>query len=197
MLPKSRRMLRRRAIFSLLDCLFIILLLLVWVIAGQRAPMQKAISYSRAPSQVIVQLATLTDQAETDAHAVPRWTLYGDGTLIFRADPDENLWRAHLSPREIQHVLDVIINQNKFFDTTAHSYGGITSARADDNLLLTVDANGQRKAIVLVNDPVKGMAIDSQTAHVFAIERLLQQYQPAHPTLYVPNPDGDLDSDNG
>ncbi|TMC22702.1 MAG: hypothetical protein E6J33_02475 [Chloroflexi bacterium] len=132
-----------------------------------------------------------------ETYAEPEWVLYGDGTLIFRTDPHDKLRRAQLSPGEIQHILDVIINQDKFFANTGHPYVSITSERNDDELLLTVDANGQRKEIVLVNEPMKSMAIVSQTTHVFAIEQFLLDYHPVHTVLYSPNPDPDSLSGDG
>ena len=196
MLQNYRRMLRRRATLSLVDWLLIVLFLFVWTVASQRVPTERAIPYIKTPGHIIVQLATFPEHADTETYAEPQWTLYGDGTLIFRTDPDDNLWRAQLSPGEIQPILNVIIHQNKFFDSTSHSYEGITSERADDELLLTVDANGQRKAIVLVNEPVKRMASGGQTAHLFAIKQLLLTYHPSHTILYAPNSDADRDSDD-
>ena len=200
MLQRYRRMLRRRVRLSLMDWLLIVLFLIVWMVANRPVspvPTERAIPYIKTPGHIIVQLATFPEHADTETYAEPQWTLYGDGTLIFRTDPDDNLWRAQLSPGEIQHILDVIINQEKFFANTGHSYVSITSERDDDELLLTVDANGQRKEIVLVHEPMKRMAIVSQTTHVFAIEQFLLDYHPVHTVLYSPNPDPDSLSGDG
>ena len=221
MLQRYRRMLRRRVRLSLVDWLLIVLFLIVWMVASRPVPTERAIPYNKTSGHVLVQpvswpdkdasaipynktsghvlvqLARLPENSETETYTEPKWTLYGDGTLIFRTDPHDNLRRAQLSPGEIQHILDVIINQDKFFANTGHPYVSITSERNDDELLLTVDANGQRKEIVLVNEPMKRMAIVSQTTHVFAIEQFLLDYHPVHTVLYSPNPDPDSLSGDG
>jgi len=193
-------MLRRRVRLSLMDWLLIVLFLIVWMVASRPVspvPTERAIPYIKTSGHVLVQLAKLPEHSETETYAEPEWALYGDGTLIFRTDPHDSLRRAQLSPGEIQHMLDVIINQDKFFANTGHPYVSITSERDDDELLLTVDANGQRKEIVLVHEPMKRMAIVSQTTHVFAIEQFLLDYHPVHTVLYSPNPDPDSLSGDG
>ena len=200
MLQRYRRMLRRRVRLSLMDWLLIVLFLIVWMVASRPVspvPTERAIPYIKTSGHVLVQLAKRPENSEMETYAEPEWALYGDGTLIFRTDPGDNLRRAQLSPGEIQHILDVIINQDKFFANTEHPYVSITSERDDDELLLTVDANGQRKEIVLVNEPMKRMAIVSQTTHVFAIEQFLLDYHPVHTVLYSPNPDPDSLSGDG
>src|SRR2546423_957921 len=196
-MQKYRRILGRRATLFLIDWLVIVLFLTVWMVARKPVPTERAIPYINASDHILVQLAQLPKLAEADMHTVPMWILYGDGTLIFRTDPHDNVRRAQLSPGEIQHILDVIINQDKFFANTGHPYVSITSERDDDELLLTVDANGQRKEIVLVNEPMKRMAIVSQTTDVFAIEQFLLDYHPVHTVLYSPNPDPDSLSGDG
>jgi hypothetical protein len=180
-----------------MDWLLIVLFLIIWMVARKPVPTERANPYIKTSGQVLVQLAELSEHAETETYAEPKWILYRDGTLIIRTDPDDNPWRAQLSPGEIQHILDVIINQDKFFNNTEHSYASITSEGNDDELLLTVDANDQRKEIVLVNEPMKRMAIDSQTTHVFAIEQFLLDYHPSHTNIYAPNSDADRHSDDG
>jgi hypothetical protein len=143
-----------------------------------------------------VQIAKLPEQPGAQMRTSPMWTLYGNGTLIFRTDPDDNLWRAQLSPGEIQHILDVIINQNTFFDSTAQRYGSMTSERDDDELLLIVDAHGLQKEVVLVSEPTNQVAIDLQTTHVFAIEQFLLGYHPLHTVLFASNPHPDGVSDD-
>ena len=200
MLQRYRRMLRRRVRLSLMDWLLIVLFLIVWMVASRPVspvPTERAIPYIKTSGHVLVQLAKRPENSETETCTEPEWALYGDGTLIFRTDPHDNLRRAQLSPGEIQHILDVIINQDKFFANTGHPYVSITSERDDDELLLTVDANGQRKEIVLVNEPMKRTAIVSQTTHVFAIEQFLLDYHPVHTVLYSPNLDPDSLSGDG
>jgi hypothetical protein len=190
-MQKYKRILRGRATFLLIDWLVLVVFLTVWMVARKPVPTERAIPYINASDHILVQLAQLPKLAEADMRTVPMWTLYGDGTLIFRTDPSDNLWRAQLSPSEIQHILDVIINQDTFFDSTAQRYGSITPESDVDELLLTVDMNGQQKEVVLVSEPTNQVAIDLQTTHVFAIEQFLFDYHPVHTVLYAPNLDPD------
>ncbi len=195
-MQKYRRILRRAVLF-LIDWLVIVIFLTVWIVTRKSVPTERAIPYIKASDHILVQLAKLPELAGAQTHNVPIWTLYGDGTLIFRTDPSDNLWRAQLSRSEIQHILDVIINQNTFFGHTAQRYGSITSDKDDDKLLLTVDANGQQKGVILMSKQTNQVATDIQTTHVFAIEQFLLDYHPLHSILYAPNPDSDPDSDGG
>ena len=200
MLQRYRRMLRRRVRLSLMDWLLIVLFLIVWMVASRPVspvPTERAIPYIKTSGHVLVQLAKLPEHPGAQMHTVPMWTLYGDGTLIFRTDPSDNLWRAQLSHSEIQHILDVIINQDTFFDSTAQRYGRMTPERDDEELLLIVDAHGQHKEVVLASESTNKVAVDIQTTHVFAIEQFLLDYHPVHTVLYAPNPDPDGVSGDG
>jgi hypothetical protein len=194
-MQKYRRILRRRAILSLIDGVVIFLVLLLLLVARNLVPTGRAISYSKAPGHILVQLAEFPELAGAKMHTAQEWTLYGDGTLIFRSDPGDDLWRAHLSPGAIQHILDVIINQDKFFVTSEQRYGSITQGGDDNVLLLTVDANGQQKEVTLAGEPNTG-AIDIQTTRVFAIEEFLLAYHPLHAVYYASNSDPDGDDGN-
>jgi len=196
-MQKYRRMLRRRAIFLLINWLVIVVSVIAWIVVRKPVPTERTISYNRVSDHILVQLAKLPEHPGAQMHTVPMWTLYGDGTLIFRTDPGDNLWRAHLSPGEIQHILDVIINQDTFFDSTAQQYGSMTPERDDNELLLIVNAHGQQKKVVLVSEPPNRVTIDIQTTHVFAIEQFLLDYHPLHTVLYASNPDPDGVSDDG
>jgi hypothetical protein len=196
-MQKDRRLLRRRATLLLIDSLVIVVFLTVWMVARKPVPTERTIPYNRARDQILVQLAKLPEHPGAQMHTVPMWTLYGDGTLIFETDPGDTLWRAQLSPGEIQHILHVIINQDTFFDSTAQRYGRTTPERDDDELLLIVYANGQQKEVILVSEPTNQVAIDIQTTHVFAIEQFLLDYHPLHIVLSAPNPDPDGVSDDG
>ena len=196
-MQKYRRILRRRATLSLIDWLVIVLFLTVWMVARNRVPTERPIPYIKAPGHILVQLAELPDHAEAETHTDQQWTLYGDGTLIFKADPSDTLWRARLAPGDIQHILDVIINQDTFFSSTQQRYGSITPESDDDELLLTVNANGQQKEVVLVNKPTNPVVSDLQTQRVFAIEQFLLAYHPVHAMFYAPNPNSDRESDDG
>ena len=200
-MQKYRRILGRRATLFLIDLLVIVLFLTAWIVAAKPFSVTtKPLPTERtnnASDHILVQLAKLPEPSQAEMHTVQMWTLYGDGTLIFRTDPSDNLWRAQLSPREIHYILDVIINQDTFFDSTRQRYGKNTPEMDDDELLLTVDANGQHKEVVLASESTNTVAVDIQTTHVFAIEQFLLDYHPLHSVLYASNPDPDGDSDDG
>ena len=220
-MQRYRRLLRRRAVLYLVDWLVIVLFFIVWIVARKpvptertisynkspqipgartmqhwRVPTERTISYSKAPGHILVQLAKFPELTRAETHTVPVWTLYGDGALIFRADPGDSLWRAQLAPGDIQHILDVILNQKRFFDDTRKQYGSI-SPGSDDELLLTVDANGQQKEVVLVSELTNQTVSDIQTIHVVAIALFLLAYHPVHSVLYAFNPDSDHGLDGG
>jgi hypothetical protein len=196
-MQKDRRLLRRRATFLLIDSLVIVVFLTVWMVASKPVPTERTIPYNRASDHILVQLAKISKHSGAQMHTVSTWTLYGDGTLISRTDPGDALWRTQLSSREVQHILDVIISQDTFFDSTAQRYGSMTPGRDDDELLLIVDAHGQQKKVVLAREPTNQVAIDIQAAHVFAIEQFLLDYHPLHTVLSAPNPVKDAVFDDG
>src|SRR6266852_5963855 len=102
-MQKYRRLLRRRATLLLLDWLVIVVFLTVWMVAREPVPTGRTIPYNGTSDHILVQLVKLPEHPGVRMHTVPMWTLYGDGTLIFRTDLGDNLWRAQLSPSEIQH----------------------------------------------------------------------------------------------
>ena len=146
------------------------------------------ISYNNGAGHILVQLFRSPGFVYPPISGVPDWTLYGDGTLIMKskagAGTGPQLLVAHLSPSEVQHILDVIVNQNAFFASTQSSYGHIIPDAG--SLLLTVDANGQHKEVRLFGDPTSPTSADEQTQHVFAIKRFLLSYSPASTQPYVP-----------
>jgi hypothetical protein len=218
-MQRYRRLLRRRTVLHLVDWLVIVLLFIVWIVAvppslinhapapttstwhrtdrsnltnsRKPVPTGRAISYNKAPGHIIVQIAKLPGLTGAEMHTVPLWTLYGDGTLIFRTDPSDALWRAQLAPGDIQHILDVILNQGRFFEDMRKQYG------SDNELLLTVDANGQQKKVVLASELTNQAASDIQTIHTFVITQFLLAYHPAHSELYALNPDLGHNSGDG
>lgn len=196
-MQKYRRIQRRRAVFHLIDWLVIVFFLIVWVVARKPVPTEKPISYVEESGHILVQLAEPSKHTEAGIHPDPQWTLYGDGTLIFKADPSDALWRAQLTPSDIQHILKVIINQDTFFGYTQQRYGNITSTNNDDSMFLTVNANGQQKEVMLVGELPSQVASDGQANHLFAIEQFLLAYHPASAVVYAANPDSDHDSDDG
>jgi hypothetical protein len=59
---------------------------------------------------------------------------------------------------------------------------------SDDEMLLTVNANGQQKEVVLVSERTTQIPSDLQTNRVFAIEQFLLAYHPMHSVFYASNP---------
>jgi hypothetical protein len=96
----------------------------------------------------------------------------------------------------IQSLLDVIINQNQFFATSEQRFGTIIHRSDENELLLTVDANSQQKEVRLASRPTAKDTIDTQTTHVFTIERFLLAYHPLYAVFYAPNSDPDGESGN-
>jgi hypothetical protein len=173
----------------------ILLVLLVLMVRGNFPPTGSAIPYPENPGDILVQLAVPPGRPGAERHTVPEWTLYGDGTLIFQSDPSDTLWRAQLSPGDIQHILKVIITQDKFFATTQQRYGTIIPGTEDENeLLLTVNADGQQKQVMLMSEPSTRSAINMQTTYVFAIQQFLLAYHPLHSMFYAPDPAADREN---
>jgi hypothetical protein len=183
-----RHLLRKRAVFAFIDGLILILSLLFLMIIGVPAAPTRSITYLKSPGHLLVQLAELPEHSEAETRTMPEWTLYGDGTLLFQSDRHEDLWRAHLSPDAVQHILDVIINQNQFFACSMQQYG---TGSNDDRQLLMVDANGRQKAVTLTDDLSSGRASSIETTRIIAIEQFLLAYQPTRATWYAPDPDPD------
>jgi len=195
-MQKPRRKLRRQATISLIEGL-VILFALLWVIVhSNQVSTGRAISYTKSSGHILVQLAELPELAGSEMINEQEWVLYGDGTLVFRTDPGDNLWRAQLSPEAIQNILDVIINHNQFFTSSEEQYGNIIHGSDDNELLLTVDANGQHKEVNLASEPTTKDAIDSQTTHMFAIEKFLLSYHPLHALYDATNYDPDGEGGN-
>src|SRR5258708_30750355 len=117
-MQKYRRILRRRAILSLIDGTVIFLVLLGLLVASNLVPTGRAISYNNAPGHILVQLAEFPGLAGAKMHTAQEWTLYGDGTLIFRSDPGDDLWRHALSPLTNNLLLLCVFTQEKNFFST-------------------------------------------------------------------------------
>lgn len=83
-MQKYRPVLCRRAIFHLIDSLVIVAFLTIWLVTRPAVRTGQPILCDRASDHVLVQLAELPDHPDARSHAIPMWTLYGDGTLIFR-----------------------------------------------------------------------------------------------------------------
>ncbi|GAC1391038.1 MAG: hypothetical protein NVS4B11_23710 [Ktedonobacteraceae bacterium] len=193
---QTYRRIPRRATLSLIDRLMIVIFLTVCIVMRKPVPTQKVIPYIKASGHILVQLAKLPERTGAETHNVPLWTLYGDGMLIFRTDPSDTLRQVQLSPSEIQHILDVIINRDAFFEHPAQQYRSIASDKNDDKLLLAVNVDGQQKKVLQMSKPTHQTASDIQTTHVFAIEQFLLDYHPLHSVFYAPNPDPNHESDD-
>ncbi len=141
-----------------------------------------AIPYHQGAGQIIVQLFPTPGFIYPPINGVPEWTLYGDGTLIFKPGASPVLMQAHLSRTEVERILNTIVNQNAFFATTRDTYGHIIPDTG--SLLLSVSANGQHKEVRLYGEP--SGPLDQETGHVFAIKRFLLGYYPANAQPYTP-----------
>jgi hypothetical protein len=195
-MQKHWRIQRRRAVFYLMDWLVIISFLIAWMIARQPVPTGGALPYIKAPGHILVQLAEFPKLAQPGTSIDPQWTLYGDGTLIFKTDPNDTLWRAQLVPGDIQHILNVVISQDTSFDHTQQQYRSIPPEEDDDGLLLTLNTNGQQKEVVLVGGPTNQATSDIQTKRLFAMGQFLLAYHPIHAVFYASDPDSDHESDH-
>src|SRR5262249_31353312 len=81
---------------------------------------------------------------------IPRWSLYGDGTLIFRAS-NNALMQAHLSKKQIDEILKQVIDEKQIFASTKQDY--FNHQVADGySWILRIKANG-RELVVGTGDP--------------------------------------------
>src|SRR5262249_7279108 len=142
-------------------------------------------AYNHADGQIIVQLFPSPGQLFPPVSGTPEWTLYGDGTLIYRvAQPPDNtigLLTAHLAPAEVDRILEVVVNRDAFFGSTRAQYGTFPSDAGFT--LLTVNTASTNKQVMLGQDP--GSSPDSQTTNVFSIASFLRSYRPNHPAPYA------------
>jgi hypothetical protein len=136
-----------------------------------------------AAGQVVIQLFPALGFIAPQFNGVPRWTLYADGTLLFQSSGAANtLLQAHLSASEMQHIVDTVVNQYHFFDSSQPAYGVQTPDVG--STLLIVHANGQRGEVDLGQSA--GDQPDQQTKNVFAIQAFLLQQEPTSATPYDP-----------
>lgn len=190
-------MLRRHAIIAFLEGFVILSILIFMIITRNSDARNHTIPYSKAPGHIIVQLAEHPEPTGIgpEMHTEQEWVLYGDGTLLFRKDPADDLWQAHLSLNSVQSLLDAIINQNQFFATEPQQHSTVTPGNDENELLLTVDANGQQREVAVTRKPLANNASDNQRTHLFIIEQFLFAYHPVDAVFYAPN--ADLDGENG
>jgi hypothetical protein len=174
----------RRLVASLL--MLRCLLLAACTSTGGGASTSRApVAHSTQPGQVLVQLFPspgYLPPPET-INGVPIWTLFGDGTLIFQeGDTSTMLRQAQLSPAEVDHLLDTVVNHYQFFASSRDFYG--TPLLERGTMLLTVVANGQHKTVAL--SEVEGTHPDQQTANIFAIQDFLRHQEPTTALPYQP-----------
>ena len=163
------------------------IVLLIWLLIGCGASQTKGtttatpIPVDRQASHIIIQLFRSPGFIYPPINGVPEWTLYGNRTLLLKSATGD-LVQAQLSFAEVQHILDVVVNQNAFFASTQTFYGRMIPDSG--SFLLSVSANGQGKEIRLFGEPASSS--DQQTQHVFAIEHFLLDYHPTTTQPYIP-----------
>ena len=191
------RLLRRHAITAFLEGFVVFCILVLVMITRNLDTRNTAIPYSRTSGHIIVQLAELPEPTGvgTKVDTEQEWVLYGDGTLLFRKDPGDDLWQTHLPPGTVQTILDVIINQNHFFATDQGPPRTLTQGSDENVLLLTVNANGQQQEVAVTRKSIANTSPDMQRTHLFLIEQYLLAYQPTDAVFSAPNTD--LDGENG
>lgn len=147
------------------------------------------IAYDAHTGSILVQLFPSPGFMYPSVNGVPTWTLYGDGTLVYvsgesaSASDSAKLSEARLTPDQVQHILDVVVNQYAFFASDKSSYGRMIPDTG--STLLAVNAAGQSKTVALYGD--EGSSPDAQTRNVFAIESFLQGYHPSNVQPYTPH----------
>lgn len=168
--------------------LLLVILILILTGCGASAPQSGPVTHSRDAGDILVQLFHGPGFIYPPISVVPAWTLYGDGTLLSQtpAQPPDatnptGLLTAHLTSSEVDHILDVIVNQDAFFASTRPTYGQYNPDIGAT--FLSVDAAGKQKQVRLGQGP--GPSPDRETANVFAIASFLSAYHPAQATPYV------------
>jgi hypothetical protein len=162
--------------------LALVLLLLAACDSGTNTPSDTPAPTGEA-GVIAIQLFPTAGNIALRVVGVPEWTLYGDGTLLFESAGASNfLMQAHLSSADMQHILDVVVNQDQFFATTQPFYGMINPDTGAT--LLSVHASGQQKTVG-IGQSAEGQP-DQQTKNVFAIEQFLLQQEPADAIPYDP-----------
>lgn len=188
----ERSLLRGRGILAALACLALVgaAILAGCGVEASAGGSGQPVAYDAHPGSILVQLFPSPGFIYPSVNGVPTWTLYGDGTLVFvsGASDSPKLSEARLTLDQVQHILDVVVNQNAFFASDKPSYGHIIPDTGAT--LLTVNANGQSKTVEVYGGPgtpsYPGSHTDTQTQHIFAIEGFLQSYHPATAQPYVP-----------
>ncbi len=141
------------------------------------------VTYDHTAGHILVRLFNAPGFIYPPVNGVPEWTLYGDGTLLFKTfGARVSLDKAQLSPSEVQHILDVVVNQNAFFASSKATYGQM--AADVGSTTVSVTANGQQKEVRLLAKPTGTQ--DSETNHVFAIQDFLLSYHPTNAQNYAP-----------
>jgi hypothetical protein len=142
-------------------------------------------TYNTGAGQIVAQLFPQPGFVAIGIVAVPTWTLYGDGTVIYRGGPigaaSSQLLTGKLSRSQIGNLLDTVIDQDHFLAISRSTYGKpIPDAGATH---LTINADGKSKSVTLQGNPVAGT--DQETQNVFAVENALLGTKPDSSSPYV------------
>jgi len=190
-------LLRRQSILATLVCLALACAAILsgCGVTASAGGSSQPIPYDTHPGSILVQLFPSPGFIYPSVNGVPTWTLYGDGTLVFMsgastsASDSAKLLEAKLSPDQVQHILDVVVNQNTFFASDKPTYGHMIPDSGAT--LLTVNANGQSKTVGVYGGPgtpsYPSSHADTQTQHIFAIEGFLESYRPTTAQPYTPH----------
>ncbi len=143
---------------------------------GSGSPLE----YDHAAGHILIQLYQMPGFVYPPVVGVPKWTLYGDGTLIYRdpaaaasQDNPSGLLVAHLSADAVSSILDTVVNQKAFFASSRDSYG--TMMPDVGGTLFTVSVTGKSKTLTLL--PREGSSPDQQTVNVFSAQQYLLGYK--------------------
>lgn len=158
--------------------------------SGQTGGTGAPVAYDAHANSILVQLFSSPGFIYPSVNGVPTWTLYGNGTLIFAngfANGAPKLMQAKLAADQMQHILDVVVNQNTFFASDKPLYGHMIPDTGAT--LLTVNAQGKSKTVGVYGGPgtpgYAGSQADTQTQHIFAIKGFLDGYHPADAQPYM------------
>ncbi len=128
---KNRRHLPTRWLLLILTIALILVgIFAFWSISGAITS-NKPVTYDRRSGHIVVQLASSPGPIAIPIRAIPEWTLYGNGTVIFEQGNNNSLWQAQLSLSEVQNILNVVVNQDAFFSSTHSYYGEIPPGQGE------------------------------------------------------------------
>jgi hypothetical protein len=139
-------------------------------------------SVDTRPGAIVLQYFEAPGFAMLPFSTSPRWTLYGDGTLIYYDDelaatpdtppgpPIRGLAQAHLSADAMQAVLHRVIDEGRIFASTKPLYGRVVPDGG--NAVLQIAADG--KHLVVAVTPVADD--DAQSQRLLDVRDYLSGY---------------------